>query len=237
MGFGLTFIGYFIAYFAAWVFSPAKLIGCAIIMWGCIKLSEYNTRFQTCMLPLGLLCVSGVYSTLGYLYDLLGIQSTLFGGSILNVVSNITEAVDVSFHACLLIAVCSISKETELPKMAYNSMRNLIVVIASELLYFVTLFLPEGEASSVVSYVAVVLKLLWTILNTLLLANCYKQICPEGEEDMPEVEIKNPIIKKMDAVIAKREENAKQAAIDLVSRRRNKENDKPIVHKKRKKKK
>ena len=119
----------------------------------------------------------------------------------------------------------------------YNSMRHLIIVIASELVYFVTLFLPGGEAASVVSYVAVVLKLLWTILNTLLLANCYKMICPEGEEDMPAVESKNPIIRKMDAVIAKREENARQAAIDLVSRRRNRENEKPIVHKKRKKKK
>ena len=37
-------------------------------------------------------------------------------------------------------------------------------------------------------------------------------------------------------VESKREENAKQAGMDLVRRRRNKENDKPIVHKKRKKK-
>jgi hypothetical protein len=53
---------------------------------------------------------------------------------------------------------------------------------------------------------------------------------------MPVVESKNPIIRKMDAVIAKREENASQAAVDLVRRRREKKNDKPIVHKKRKRK-
>lgn len=236
MGFGLTFIGYFIAYFVSWVFAPVKLLGYALITWGSIKLSEYNTRFRMCTLPLGFLCVSGVYSLLGYFYNLFGIQSTLFGTGVLNVVSNVSEAIDVSFHACLLIAVCSIAKETELPKMAYNSMRNLIVVIASELVYFVSLFMPEGQAGGIVSYVAVVLRLLWTILNTVLLANCYKMICPEGEEDMPVVESKNPIIRKMDAVISKREENARQAAVDLVRRRREKKYDKPIVHKKRKRK-
>lgn len=236
MGFGLTFIGYFIAYFVSWVFTPAKLFGYVLIMWGCTKLSEYNTRFRTCMLPLGFLSLSGLYSLLGYLYNVFGVSSTLFGGSALSIVSNVSEAVDVSFHACFLIAVCSIAKETELPKIAYNSMRNLIVVVAAELVYFVTLFMPEGKAGGIVSYVAVLLRLLWTVLNTVLLANCYKMICPEGEEDMPVIESKNPIIRKMDAVIAKREENAKQAAEDLVRRRREKKNDKPIIHKKRKKK-
>ena len=235
MGFGLTFIGYFIAYFVSWAFAPAKLLGYALIMWGCVKLSEYNTRFRTCMLPLGFLALSGVYSLIGYLYGLLGVSSTLFVGNALNLISNVTEAVDVSFHACFLIAICSIAKETELPKMAYNSMRNLVVVIASELVYFVAIFMPEGKAGSIISYASVILRLIWTILNIILLANCYKMICPEGEEDMPVIESKNPIIRKMDAVIAKREENAKQAAIDLVSRRRNRDKEKPIVHKKRKK--
>ena len=236
MGFGLTLIGYFIAYFVSWVFAPAKLIGYAVIMWGCVKLSEYNTRFRTCTLPLGFLCLSGLYSLLGYLYGLLSVASTLFEGSTLNIVSNVSEAIDVSFHTCFLIAVCSIAKETELPKMAYNSMRNLVIVIASELVYFVTLFMPEGKVGGIVSYVAVILRLLWTLLNIVLLANCYKMICPEGEEDMPVVESKNPVIRKMDTVISKREENARHAAEDLV-RRRERNADKPeIKHKKRKKK-
>ena len=237
MGFGLTFIGYFIAYVVSWAFPPVKLAGYALMIWGCFKLSEYNTGFRNCTLPLGFLSLAGVYSLLGYVYDVLGIASTLFEAKALSIVSNIGEALDVSFHACLLIAVCSIAKETELPKMAYKSMRNLLVVIVAELAYFVALFIPAGKAASVVSYIAVILRLLWVMLNVVLLANCYKMICPEGEEDMPVKESSNPIIRKMDAVIIEREENAKQAAIDLVRRRREKKDDKPIEHKKRKRKK
>lgn len=235
MGFGLTFIGYFIAYVVSWAFPPVKLAGYALMLWGCVRLSEYNTRFRNCTLPLGFLGLSGLYSLIGYVYNALGVSSTLFGDKILSIVTNVSEAVDVSFHVCLLIAVCSIAKETELSKMAYKSMRNLLVVVVAELVYFVALFIPAGKAASVVYYIAVLLRLIWVILNTALLANCYKMICPEGEEDMPVKGSSIPIIRKMDAVINKREEEAKQAAEDLVRRRRERNSSKNNKNKKKKK--
>ena len=43
-------------------------------------------------------------------------------------------------------------------------------------------------------------------------------ICPEGDEDMPVKESKIGLIRKMDAVINKREENAMQAGRDIMQK-------------------
>lgn len=222
MGFGLTFIGYFIAYLVLMAFPPAKLIGYALIIWGCVKLSEYNTRFRNAILPLGFLSLAGVYSVMGTIYDALGVTSIFFEARALTIAAHISEAIDVAFHACLLIAVAGIAKETELPKTAYKAMRNLLIVIAGEIASITALLLPIEKAAAVASYIAVLLRIVWVVLNTVLLANCYKMICPEGDEDMPAHESNIAIIRKMDAVIDKREEEAKQAAADLVRRRRDK---------------
>lgn len=235
MGFGLTFVGYFIAYLVSMAFPPVKLLGYALMIWGCVKLSEYNTRFRNAVLPLGFLSLMGVYSLMETIYGTLGITSTFFEAGAVNIAANINEAIDVAFHACLLIAVCSIAKETGLDKMAYKSMRNLLIVFASEIAYFVAILLPVENVASVVSYIAVVLRIIWIVLNVVLMANCYKMICPEGDEDMPVRESNIEVIRKMDAVINKREEAAKQAAVDLVSRRRENKNDNNKNKKKKRK--
>lgn len=235
MGFGLTLIGYFIAYVVSMAFPPAKLLGYALLMWGCVKLSEYNTKFKNCYWPLCLLGLVGIYSTMGYIYDLFNVTSVFFEGRALDIATNLGEAVDVAFHACILTAVCSIAKETELPKMAFASMRNLLILIVSEVAYFAALLIPVESVASVVSYVSVVLHILWVALNVLLLANCYKMICPEGDEEMPVRESNIAIIQKMDAVINKREDEAKKAAEDLVRRRRERRMNKTNKSKKKRK--
>ena len=208
MGFGFTFVGYFIAYLVSMAFPPVKLLGYALLIWGCIKLSEYNTRFRNAVLPLGFLSLMGVYSLMETIYGALGISSTFFEANAVNIAANISEAIDVAFHACLLIAVCSIAKETGLDKMAYKSMRNLLIVIASEVAYFVAILLPIENVASVVSYIAVLLRIIWIVLNVVLMANCYKMICPEGDESMPRRESKIPFVNKFAEALEKRENEA-----------------------------
>ena len=222
MGFGLTFIGYFIAYLVSMAFPSVKLIGYALMIWGCVRLSEYNTRFRNAILPLGFLSLAGVYSVMGAIYGALGVTSVFFEARALSVAAYISEAIDVAFHVCLLIAIVGIAKETELPKTAYKAMRNLLIVVAGEIASVTALLLPIAKAASVASYIAVLLRIVWSVLNVVLLANCYKMICPEGDEDMPARESNIAIIRKMDAVIDKREEEAKQAAAGLVHRHREK---------------
>ncbi len=218
MGFGLLFLGYFIAYFMSLAL-PLKIVGCLLMIWAVMKLSEYNERFRLCIAPLGILCAISVYAVICFISKSFEISSVICADEVYKVVSNLGEVVDIAYHTCLLTAVCSIAKETELPKPAFNSMRNLLIVWVGGVLYFVAMFMPVGNAAKVVGYIATVIRLLWIVLDCALIANCYRLICPEGEEDMPVKESKIGIIRKMDAVINKREENAMQAGREFVEKR------------------
>ena len=233
MGFGLLFLGYFVAYLVSFAF-PVKIFGYALMIFGCEKLSEYNTKFKLCNLPLGFLSLAGLYSLVYKVYEWLSIESFLTSDGVYKAVSSVGEAFEIAYHACLLIAICAIAKETELHKMAYKAMRNLLIIIAGEIAYFVAILLPAGSASNVAGYISAVLRLVWIALDLWLIANCYRLICPEGEEDMPKKESKLSIIRKMDAVINKREEEAMETAHKLTEKRKNKTKAKKIQHKKRK---
>ena len=218
MGFGLLFIGYFIAYFMSLAL-PLKIVGCLLMIWAVMKLSEYSERFKLCIAPLGILCAISVYAVICFITKSLNVPSVICSDSVYNVVSNLSEVVDIAYHTCLLTAICAIAKETELPKLAFSSMRNLLIVLIGGIMYFVALFIPEGSAAQIIGYIATVIRLLWIVLDCVLVANCYRLICPEGEEDMPVKESKIAIIRKMDAVINKREENAMQAGRDFMQKR------------------
>ena len=218
MGFGLLFLGYFIAYFMSLAL-PLKIVGCLLMIWAVMKLSEYNQRFRLCLAPLGILCVFSVYAIICFVSKSLQLQSVICSDSVYKVVSNLGEVVDIAYHTCLLTAVCAIAKETELPKIAFCSMRNLLIVCVGGVLYYVNLFIPVGDIIKPIGFISAVIRLLWIVLNCILIANCYRLICPEGDEDMPVKESKIGIIRKMDAVINKREENAMQAGRDLSEKR------------------
>ena len=218
MGFGLLFLGYFIAYFMSLAL-PLKIVGCLLMIWAVMKLSEYNQRFRLCLAPLGILCVFSVYAIICFVSKSLQLQSVICSDSVYKVVSNLGEVVDIAYHTCLLTAVCAIAKETELPKIAFCSMRNLLIVCVGGVLYYVNLFIPVGDIIKPIGFISAVIRLLWKVLNCILIANCYRLICPEGDEDMPVKESKIGIIRKMDAVINKREENAMQAGRDLSEKR------------------
>lgn len=218
MGFGLLFLGYFIAYFMSLAL-PLKIVGCLLMIWAVMKLSEYNQRFRLCLAPLGILCVFSVYAIICFVSKSLQLQSVICSDSIYKVVSNLGEVVDIAYHTCLLTAVCAIAKETELPKIAFCSMRNLLIVCVGGVLYYVNLLIPVGDIIKPIGFISAVIRLLWIVLNCILIANCYRLICPEGDEDMPVKESKIGIIRKMDAVINKREENAMQAGRELSEKR------------------
>ncbi len=218
MGFGLLFLGYFIAYFMSLAL-PLKIVGCLLMIWAVMKLSEYNQRFRLCLAPLGILCVFSVYAIICFVSKSLQLQSVICSDSVYKVVSNLGEVVDIAYHTCLLTAVCAIAKETELPKIAFCSMRNLLIVCVGGVLYYVNLFIPVGDIIKPIGFISAVIRLLWIVLNCILIANCYRLICPEGDEDMPVKESKIGIIRKMDAVINKREENAMQAGRELSEKR------------------
>ncbi len=216
MGFGLLFIGYLVGYLFSLALSPLKLVGCIVMLVAVKKLSEYNTRFKLCYAPLGILCLFGAYSILQFILE----------RSVIGILSMLEVAVDAAFYTCLLTAVCAIAKETELPKYAYKAMRNLYIALLYVIARFAVLLIPEGTAANVMGNMVVIAELLIVVLNLLLFANCYRLICSEDEVDMPIKESKIPLIRKMDAVMNKREEEAMQAAQRLKEKQQSKRKNK-----------
>ena len=230
MGFGLLFLGYFATFLMSYAL-PVQSIGCAIMACGTVKLSEYNPKFKLCLAPSVLLGFVGLYMLVYGICDHFDVAQTICSEGVLSMMLGIQEALNAAFHVCLLTAICSIAKETELPKWAYKSM---LIVLVGTVLYMVSIFLPDGTSvTNVLGNVSIIVKLIWVLLNVWLIANCYRLICDENDEDMNAKESKIPIIRKMDAVINKREEEAMQSGREMAQKRQERKREKRKGNKKK----
>ena len=88
------------------------------------------------------------------------------------------------------------------------------------------LVLPKSETTQVVFWVAIGLRLMWIVLNLVLLVSCYRMICDESDVDMPDREINIPIIKQMEKIMRKRDKNAFDSGIKWSEKRKNKKDKK-----------
>ena len=220
MGFGLMFIGYFFVYVMSYVFIP-KLVGYLIMTWAALKLSAFDVKFKKCIPLLGALSVVSIYMLVGGVLNSAGTDVVFFNQTALNIVSLTEEALTLAFHFFLMIAISSIARDTGLENIRFRSMRNLVVIGVAEIVYIVVTLLPK-EKIQVVFFMALVLRLLWIILDLILLVSCYRMICEEGDEDMPEKEINIPIIKQMESIMRKRDKNAYDSGITLANKRMDK---------------
>ena len=228
MGFGLMFIGYFFVYVMSYVFIP-KLVGYLIMLWASLKLSAFDIKFKKCVPILGALSIVSVYTLTGGVFNHIGTDLVFFNEIALNIVSLTEEALTLVFHAFLMLAISSIARDTGLENIRFRSMRNLVVIGIAEIFYVVVTLLPK-ENIQVLFFTALVLRLLWIILDLILLVSCYRMICEEGDEDMPDKEINIPIIKQMESIMRKRDKNAFDSGIALANKRMDK-----IERKRRKK--
>ena len=192
-----------------------KFIGYAIMMWGCLKLSDYEKKFSRCLYIALPAVVLSVYFDAKKICDLFGISTNLFSSGAVTVVTVAETALSCGFCVLLMLAIISIAKETEVNKLAFKAARNMVILILGELVYAVSICLPKGNVAIGMAYVALALRILRVVLDLMLIFACYRMICQEGDEDMPAKEIKNPVFRKMEEVLNKRDTNAFESAQGL----------------------
>ena len=219
MGFGLLFIGYFVTYIMSYVLIP-KLLGCAIMLVGVIKLSEYELKFKRCIPILGAMSAVSAYMFLRNIFEYFKLDSAIFNEVVLNIVSTADEALAVFLHVMLLIAITSIAKSTGIDKLCFKAMRNLLIVAVAEIAYFVVLIIPTSNVKQIIFLIALCLRFLWIVLNLILLASCYRMICDERDADMPDKEINIPVVKQMENIMKRRDKNAFDSGRFLNEKRR-----------------
>ena len=221
MGFGLMFVGYFFTYIISLVLVP-KILGYVLMMCATVKLSAFDIKFKRCIPVLGGLFLISSYTLLGDILGWLNIGSSLFNNSVLNVVSVAEEVLVVAFHIFLMFAIGSIAIDTGLEKIRFRAIRNLLLICVAEILYVVVALLPVSDIFQAATFVVVMLRFIWIVLDLILLASCYRMICEAGDEDMPEKDVSIPVIKQMETIMRKRDKNAFDSGKKWTEKRREK---------------
>ncbi len=245
MGFGLLFFGYLTAQLLSINLYRAffRLAGYVIVFAALSKLRRHNRFFAYAgfaSLPLAL--ISLVQS--GFeLFRLLGreIPTTLE-----NPLESAMILFSLLFHACLLLAVYTIARDTALPKLARQARLNLVLTAAYGLLEGLRAIPVQLGASyaSTLYLMTFSLFLVLTVSSLILLFRCYMWICLEGDEDMAQKPSRFAFVNEMRAKQAEKEQKAADEAAAYAREKRERYRaalgpaaTKPKHHKKKKKKK
>lgn len=188
MGFGLLFVGYFMAAFMS--MSPLggyliRLVGYAIILVGAFKLKRYNKDF-------GYLCIgASLMAVLSFVIALSGIFNdiatiSLFSENIKNIIGQLERIGYVLFTFSMCYPIRSIAKETEVEKIAVASVRNFIFTAIYFVLYLVA-YIPLPFVNDYKTYFGTPVFILYIVIifmNLFMLFSCYAKICDESDVEM-----------------------------------------------------
>lgn len=212
MGFGLLFLGYFIAFLMAltkYGFA-IRLAGYLLMSYSLIKLRDFELRFTWPMsISFGLSiigiaqCVFGICDEISY--------SLSKPVTVLRTIIDIGESCAiVIFNLLLLWSIMAIAGRLELPKQKNAAIRNSIFIV----FWAVLDFLGTGPLANNTIYInyfglpTFILYMAWIILNLVLTFSCYMYICPAGDEDMNR---KKTNIKFLDNIIEESDKRVDKA--------------------------
>lgn len=212
MGFGLLLIGYMFAFVASagmgnYLFA-GMLIGGFLMYLGLCELRKYSPAFIFALIGSILIIICSFWGTAVWIDLFFSLGWGISSGILSTVYDWIKLVVNFAFNIALLYGIADLSRRVELLETKEKAIRNVIFVVLFNA-YQILLFFPIGFIQSDPSFfltILLILRLLYTILNALLLFKCYAMICPEGQEDMPKKRSRFEFVNKIrDAKDAKEE--------------------------------
>ena len=223
MGFGLLFIGYFIAtLMSIHIYgSYVSLVGYGIVFIASTKLSKYNNSFR--LLEIGAILMFLVYGLISaadigsFLYDEMLISTKIFGDSFIDIMGKVEMAVSFMFVSAMLFAIRSIAKETEVPKIVYSSSRNFVFLVVFYVLYLIG-YLPFAFTAEYVAAFGgfvTALNFVIIVLNLVMIFSCYMRICDENDVDMAQRPSRFAFVNKYRATMESRREKAMKEREEL----------------------
>ncbi len=238
MGFGYLFLGYLIAYvlyFTVQAFGVgglALLIGYGTMLLGLVGLTRYQRSFAIAKwlcLPLIVLALYRLANDLGtmFLWDL-----PIFHVTVVTVLSWIEFALAMLFQFAILYGVREIATEVELGHIATKAVRNAIFVVLYTLVYLFSkvVFVNNATVFGYLQFPLVLTELVYILFNLLLLVSCTKNICAEGQEDVPQTphrfEWLNRLDRSYERTRQKNIDSARAAGEALAARRNQKRQEK-----------
>ncbi len=192
MGFGYLLLGYVIAFViyitaaALGVGSLALLLGYSLMLYGLWSLTRYQRAFAAAKWMTIPLILTALYFAIGDACTLFLWQNPI-APSVKSAVEWGAFALIVIFHFFMLYGIRMIATDVGLPKTATLAASNTMAVGLYAVLYLVGNMPFVGESIRPYLTLSVTLfNLVFIISDIVLLLQCAKNICAEGDEDMPD---------------------------------------------------
>ena len=192
MGFGILFIGYFMATLMSinTIGSVMRLLGYVLVLVATRKLSKYHRAFDAVSLATALMMAVSlllvVYDASSFLYEMLIVDTQLLPPAFRTVVGYVEMALTFVFSAVLLWAIRLIAIQTQVQKIAVGAVRNFVFICIYYVLSLIGLlpFAFAQKYAAIVGAPVLILYFVWIILNLVLIYSCYARICDEDDVDM-----------------------------------------------------
>jgi len=187
MGFGILLIGYM---FSMSLYPGyTDCISYMIVFYALVKLGEFNGFFKAAKIIAFIMTAAGLCGLMLMAGQIIGIVDE--SNRLIALYDNASEAVKILFHVALLLGIASISRQTDLPKYTATALWCIVIdalyagiFIAS---FFYTRLLPFS----------MLMRLVLTFAVGILIFNCYRMICLEGDEDMPLYNSRFEVVNKL----------------------------------------
>lgn len=218
MGFGILLIGYFLA-FAMELSGNSyylDIVGGAVMTYALLKLAEHSTAFKHAASYSVIFTAASVASAAA---------SLIFGDSVtFTVFSAIRAATILLFHIYVLLALEDMAHTAEDMTLARRSRRNMSIVIAYFAFYVIFEFIRAFGTAELTAYLGAAMyfyRVLWLIMNLLLLHSAYARLYIEGtQEAYAEAPVVKPsrfkIVNKLRQRAAESQKRAHEADMKLM---------------------
>lgn len=192
MGFGLLFIGYFIAFLMSvnnYAFA-FQIVGYAIMFSAIGKLSEYKHRLSHTTVPLFLLSLCALFDAGHLLARLTSVQLSLFSDQNQFLISLFSVAISMVFQVLLLLGIREIGKDAEADGIPPRALWCIVVVCLVGIWKIALSLLgtsPSIESSNafrLLTLGAALVSLLYPIVILAFLFSCYAKICAPDDTEM-----------------------------------------------------
>ena len=198
MGFGLLFIGYFIASIMSLntLSGVFYLAGYLIMIFASRKLSQYSSCFKLLLAASAVMALLSVGIAVGDISSLLCkyllISAPLMSEFVYGLFVDIRTFSDFFFVAILCFCIRKIAKETGADQISYAAVRNFVFYCISFVLQIIVWVSSNTQYAKLTEFVQATYLVVWTFIIVLvvwlfiawMLFSCYAKICDENDVDM-----------------------------------------------------
>ena len=188
MGFGLLFIGYFMA--AIMSMSPLggyliRSLGYIVVLYAAFKLKKYNKDFKYLYFGSILMIVISLLIAASGITESITSRSFL-SDTLKNVIGHAERVGYVIFTVSMCLPIRSIAKDTEVEKIAVAAIRNLIFTAIYFVLYLIA-YIPLPFVNDYKTYFGTPVFIIYIVIifmNLYMIFSCYAKICDESDVEM-----------------------------------------------------